>query len=106
MHQKQPPPMVASCVSGEGLASGPSAFMVVDKVSAAARQSAVMGNSFAFIKSVFVRAVEVFAAGEVFVLLKMIGTQRLGEAVVLVEPFAEIDELAPLRAKGADWLGE
>jgi hypothetical protein len=36
----------------------------------------------------------------------VIGSQRLAHAVFLSKPFAEIDELAALRAKGAQRFGE
>src|SRR4051812_46777416 len=40
-----------------------------------------------------------FLAGQVFVFREVVGAQRLGSLVFLAEPFAEIDQLAALRAE-------
>lgn len=48
----------------------------------------------------FVWSVELLAGRQIFELAEMLRPERLGDAVLLAQPFSEIDEAAALRAKG------
>ena len=57
-------------------------------------------------RSISFRFVQMLAGRQVGILRKMFRAQRLGDDVLAAEPFAEVNQLAALRAKRPEFSGE
>ena len=57
-------------------------------------------------RSIGFRFIQMLARRQVGVFFKMLRAQRLGNGVFAVEPFAEVNQLAPLRAERPEFSGE
>src|SRR6266480_6942606 len=118
MHQKQPPPKVACsvllvvfmvlsedpsarAVTRHGTSSSQIALFIFEQTLSKPYRESRRRISFlrCLVFFICVRAIQVFVRGQIGELFELLGSKRFTDDVLLIEPFAEINELATMRAE-------